>query len=169
MKAVLATLSDFQTIAAPNGTLPWMEDPEVKKADMLIFKECTMGKDLLMGRHTWEVDLKGKPLPGRGKHYVLTSGDLESGEAVALHGLEEVESLGPEVICIGGKSVYDAVIPLCSAVTVDMIKLPGEIPADGVKLQGNLLETLYKSGFVYVDAQRLHESVLRLDFIKPLY
>ena len=81
------------------------------KEDMKFFKEQTMGKPVVMGYKTLES--LPKLLPGR-KHIVLTSRQLELDPAIlVVHSvdelLEKVKDI-PEVMIIGGASVYKAML-----------------------------------------------------------
>ena len=51
-------------IIGKEGKLPWHLSEDLK-----FFKQTTMGRPVIMGRHTWESI--GRPLPGR-KNIVLT-------------------------------------------------------------------------------------------------
>lgn len=77
------------------------------KEDMKFFRDQTMGKPMIMGIKTLES--LPKLLPGR-KHIVLTSRNLELDPAVlVVHSIDElleVVSEYPEVMVIGGASIY---------------------------------------------------------------
>lgn len=90
-------------------------------ADLKHFKMLTLGKPIIMGRNTY--DSIGKPLPGR-LNIVLTR------QALSLAGVEVVDSLAkalalvkdvPEVMIIGGATVYEQALALASQVYLTVI------------------------------------------------
>ncbi len=88
--------------------LPWR-----LPADLLHFKQVTMGKPMIMGRRTWE-SLPGL-LPGR-RHIVLSRdpGYRAEGAEVATS-LEQALALAgevDEVMIIGGARLYEQALPL---------------------------------------------------------
>lgn len=90
-------------------------------ADLKHFKTLTMGKPIIMGRNTY--DSIGKPLPGR-LNIILSRRNL------SLEGVEIVDSLtkalalvknAPEVMIIGGATVYEQALGLASQVYLTVI------------------------------------------------
>ena len=90
-------------------------------ADLKHFKTLTMGKPIIMGRNTY--DSIGKPLPGR-LNIIL------SRKKLSLEGVEVVDSLAkalalvkntPEVMIIGGATVYEQALSLASQVYLTVI------------------------------------------------
>jgi dihydrofolate reductase len=90
-------------------------------ADLQHFKTITMGKPIIMGRNTYESI--GKPLPGR-TNIVLSRKEL------AISGVEVAESLPkalaiagdvPEVMIIGGASIYEQALSLASRIYLSLI------------------------------------------------
>ncbi|MEI2781380.1 MAG: type 3 dihydrofolate reductase [Candidatus Competibacter sp.] len=105
--ALIAALARNRVIGRDNR-LPWH-----LPADLRFFKRTTMGKPLLMGRRTWESI--GRPLPGR-RMIVLSRdpGYRAPGCAVA-HSLDEaleIVDVVPEIMVIGGASLYEQTLPL---------------------------------------------------------
>ncbi|MCW4207046.1 MAG: type 3 dihydrofolate reductase [Candidatus Thiodiazotropha lotti] len=101
------------TAMAKNGVigrdnrLPWH-----LPADLQHFKSLTLGKPILMGRHTWE-SLPGL-LPGR-RHIVVTRNQayLAPGAEV-VHSVEEALAAvegEPEIMIVGGSHFYAAMLP----------------------------------------------------------
>ncbi|KTD21013.1 dihydrofolate reductase [Legionella lansingensis] len=97
-------------------------------ADLKHFKSITMGKPVIMGRNTF-VSI-GKPLPGR-QNIVL------SRQERVIEGVDVVDSLNqalalvvgaPEVMIIGGASVYEQALPLASRIYLTVIH--HRFPAD---------------------------------------
>lgn len=82
------------------------------KEDMKFFKNQTMGKPIVMGYKTLES--LPKLLPGR-LHIVLTSRSLEeSSQVLVVHSIDELLEKVidyPEVMIIGGASVYKQMLP----------------------------------------------------------
>jgi len=81
-----------------DGDLPWKQS-----TDLQHFKRVTMGSNLIMGRKTWD-SLPGM-LPGR-THYVLSRGEVEGVEVVALDKALEMEGW-----VIGGGEIYELFLP----------------------------------------------------------
>lgn len=123
MKAIIATVNDFSTIAV-DGKLPWFNIPELKKLDMGFFKRETMGKNILLGRKTWENDLNGKPLDGRFIHYVVSRNNVP-GDCRVVSSIEDIYNLPPNTVCIGGASIYDIILPVCNCIHWTHFTIPG--------------------------------------------
>ena len=81
-----------------DGDLPWKQS-----TDLQHFKRVTMGSNLIMGRKTWD-SLPGM-LPGR-THYVLSRGEVEGVEVIALDKALEMEGW-----VIGGGEIYELFLP----------------------------------------------------------
>ncbi len=104
--------------------LPWR-----LPADLRFFKQTTMGKPLLMGRRTWESI--GRPLPGR--RMIVLSGDpgYQAAGCVVVPTLDEALALAgavPEVMVIGGATLYEQTLPLAERLV--LTRIDGEIPGD---------------------------------------
>ena len=101
-----------------DGFLPWR-----LRADMLLFKEITLGKPVIMGRKTWE-SLPRRPLPGR-INIVLTRDGSYADQPAARGALicerfdealqiarEQAEEDGAEEVCvIGGADLFALALP----------------------------------------------------------
>jgi dihydrofolate reductase len=121
--ALIAALTRNRVIGRDNR-LPWH-----LPADLRFFKQTTMGKPLLMGRRTWESI--GRPLPGR--RMIVLSRDPAyhaPGCAVARSLDEALEIAGevPEIMVIGGASLYEHTFPL--AEHLYLTRVEAEIPGD---------------------------------------
>ncbi|WED42651.1 dihydrofolate reductase [Legionella cardiaca] len=90
-------------------------------ADLKHFKAITMGKPIIMGKNTF--DSIGKPLPGR-RNIVL------SRQVKTIEGVEVTDSLDkalaitsgvPEVMIIGGASIYEQAISIASQLYLTVI------------------------------------------------
>jgi len=101
-----------------DGKLPWHLPIELK-----LFKEVTMHHTLIMGRKTYE-SLPGI-LPNR--EHIIISQSLNSIQGVHIassvnHALSIAESLTPQkVFVIGGKRIFDELIPQCNVIHVSRI------------------------------------------------
>lgn len=115
--ALIAALARNRVIGR-DDRLPWH-----LPADLRFFKQTTMGKPLVMGRRTWESI--GRPLPGR-RMIVLSRdpGYRASGCTVA-HALGEaleMVSVVPEVMVIGGASLYEQTLPLAERLYLTQVE-----------------------------------------------
>lgn len=90
-------------------------------ADLAYFKAQTMGKPMIMGHHTFQSI--GKALPGR-RSIVLTSQSLMVEGITCVHSVAEaIQACGdvPEIMVIGGSSVYQQFLPLVKRMYVTNI------------------------------------------------
>lgn len=108
MRISIIVAMDRNRLIGCNNQLPWH-----LPADFAWFRQQTMGKPIVMGRKTFESI--GRPLPGR-TNIVLTRDT-----ALSLDGVHCVDSLpaamacspeAPEVMIIGGSSIYELALPL---------------------------------------------------------
>lgn len=128
----MSTLSDirFTAIAAmaenrvigSGNQLPWRV-PE----DFRWFKSRTLGKNLLMGRKTFES--LGKPLPKR-RTIVLSRSDYRAEGVTVIHSLDELASVltEPECWICGGAEIYAMTLPKWDELLLSVIE--GEYPGD---------------------------------------
>jgi dihydrofolate reductase len=104
--SLIAAMAKNGVIGRDNR-LPWR-----LPADLAHFKRVTMGKPMIMGRKTWE-SLPGV-LPGR-RHIVVTRDPAYRAEGcVLVHSLEqalEVAGEAPEVMVVGGGTLYKEMLP----------------------------------------------------------
>ncbi|MDN3609012.1 type 3 dihydrofolate reductase [Vibrio ostreicida] len=114
--SLIAAMANDRIIGKDNN-MPWH-----LPADFAWFKQCTMGKPVVMGRKTY--DSIGRPLPGR--HNIVISRD----ENLELHGVttvtsveEAIEAAGEveEIMIIGGGSIYRACLPQANKLYVTYI------------------------------------------------
>ncbi len=116
--SLIAALGRRNRVIGRDGRLPWRLSDDLRR-----FKKLTMGKPVVMGRKTWESI--GKPLPGR-RNIVLTSQAeyrAEGAETVKSPeaALEAVRG-EPEVMIIGGESVYRAFMPRADCMYLTMVE-----------------------------------------------
>lgn len=107
--ALIAALASNRVIGKDN-TLPWH-----LPGDLKYFKGVTMGKPLIMGRHTFESI--GRPLPGRTNIVLTRKGDFTAEGVVLAASLAEALALArqeqaAEVMVIGGEAVYRELLPV---------------------------------------------------------
>jgi len=104
--------------------------------DMKHFKSYTMGKVVIMGRKTF-ASIGHKPLPGR-KCIVISSQDLGPA-AIRAKTVEDAFSIDhcyPEIVVIGGESVYRQAMPYADKLVITHID--AEFKADSFFPEINL-------------------------------
>ena len=93
--------------------------------DMEFFKNATKGKNVVMGRKTFE-SLRIKPLPGR-RNIVLTRSEIFSFEGTeTVHSLTELfsllENIPPnDIFVIGGSNVYRQLLKYCDTAFITKV------------------------------------------------
>ena len=105
--SIIAALDNNNLIGKRNS-LPWH-----LPADLKHFKDATTGKPVIMGKTTYESI--GKPLPNRTN--IILSNDLnfEVSGAIVAHSIDEALRVAgdvPEVMIMGGASIYRQFLPL---------------------------------------------------------
>lgn len=105
-------------VIGKNNALPW-HLPE----DLAHFKRTTLGKPVLMGRHTFEsiVARLGKPLPGRRNVVMTRNPDWQHEGAERAASLEKALALcsgANEVCVIGGAQLYAAAMEIADELVV---------------------------------------------------
>ena len=123
MEAIVAVYEDWGI--GKDGT-----QPIALMADRKFFRQTTKGYTVIAGRRTVE-DFPGKqPLPGR-ENILLTRG---KGDFPGFHLCGSVEEVleavknTPQVMVIGGESVYRQMLPYCDRVYVT--RLHTTVPCD---------------------------------------
>lgn len=108
---------DENRLIGDNNALPWH-----LPADMAHFKATTMHKPILMGRKTYESI--GRPLPGRrniiisrNQNYSVAGCDT----ALSIQDALDLVSDQPEVMMIGGSSLYEQSMPLANTLYITEI------------------------------------------------
>lgn len=90
-------------------------------ADLQHFKSVTLGKPIIMGRKTFESI--GKALPGR-MNIVISRNLLNNEDVIVAHSLESALELTrgfPEVMIIGGASIYEEAINYATKIYLTVI------------------------------------------------
>ncbi|MBQ0037409.1 MAG: dihydrofolate reductase [Clostridiales bacterium] len=100
------------------------------RADLQRFKELTTGHTVVMGRKTLQSLPGQKGLPGR-RNIVLTHNpDFTAPDVETVcNPLQAVFACGLEDFCIGGESVYRALLPACDRVYVTKVLADAEADA----------------------------------------
>lgn len=126
LKAIYAELKNG--VIGNEGAIPWHlpDYKEITKVDMDIFKQYTMGQNIIMGYKTWE-SLGFKPLKGRKIHYIITSKQLESTEDIKYVTLEQILDIIKDedfsAVIIGGKSIYMQLCKYCSEIKCNILHI----------------------------------------------
>ncbi len=94
-----------------DGTLPWHIPADMKRV-----KELTTGKNVVMGRNTWEsIPEKYRPLPNR-KNIVITrtlAYSVPEGVEVYTSITEAIEAhKGEDIVGFGGQRIFEEMLPL---------------------------------------------------------
>lgn len=113
IKLLVAT-SLNNVIGTPDGKLPWSITEDLK-----LFKEITLGHDIVMGRKTFEsVGFKG--LPNR-RNLILTSNKdyVNNGNVMFFDSAENILNSvvkGNTLFICGGQQVYDLFLPIADEI-----------------------------------------------------
>jgi dihydrofolate reductase len=105
-------------VIGKNNQLPWHLPEDLKH-----FKKCTLGKPIIMGRHTFE-SINSKPLTGR--HNIIMSRDLAylAPGCTVVHSIPEaLKVVGEveEVMVIGGSKIFELFLPLASRLYLTIV------------------------------------------------
>jgi dihydrofolate reductase len=109
-------------VIGKNNDLPWHLPEDLKH-----FKELTLGKNVLMGRKTYEsiVARLGKPLPGRTNVVITRQTDFPAPDGVLVfHSVEEATNRlqGQDIYVIGGSEIYKLALPIATKMYVTHVK-----------------------------------------------
>jgi dihydrofolate reductase len=129
---------DQNRLIGNNNELPWQ-----LPADLAFFKKTTMHKPILMGRKTYESI--GRPLPGRRNIIITRDASIGFEGCETVQGIDAALALvddQPEIMLIGGASLYQQTIGLADRLYITQI--------DGV-FEGD-------AWFPEIDPLRWHES-----------
>ncbi|MDI9357449.1 MAG: dihydrofolate reductase [Phycisphaerales bacterium] len=108
-------------VIGKNGTLPWH-----LPSDLIYFKNITWGTPIIMGRKTFEIELKSTPLPGR-HHLILTRNkDYNHPRVVAIHNIEQAIAWGKQyfyknIFIVGGGEIYEALVPYATTLYITRV------------------------------------------------
>jgi dihydrofolate reductase len=114
--SLIAALGNNNVIGKSNS-LPWH-----LPADLKHFKDNTSGKPVIMGKATYESI--GKPLPNRTNIILSNDPNFEIPGATVVHSIEDsIRAAGnaPEVMIVGGASIYRQFLPLADRLYITRI------------------------------------------------
>lgn len=100
--------------------LPWH-----LPADLKWFKQCTLGKPIIMGRPTYESI--GKPLPGRLNIVLTNDFSYQVAGCEVVHSVDAaLDAAGEtsEVMIIGGARIYECFMPFIEKMYLTLIDHP---------------------------------------------
>ena len=124
--SMIAAMASNRVIGADNS-MPWH-----LPADLKHFKKITLGKPIIMGRKTY-VSI-GKALPGRLNIVVSSDVDFTLSDATVVHSCEQAIEVAteycsqqqiesPEVMIIGGGTIYQHFLAFCHRLYLTQIEL----------------------------------------------
>ncbi|MGO1297663.1 MAG: type 3 dihydrofolate reductase [Vibrio sp.] len=115
--SMIAAMANDRVIGHDNQ-MPWH-----LPADFAWFKQCTLGKPIIMGRKTY--DSIGRPLPGRPNIVISRDSELLIEGVSTVTSIDEALALTAEyeeVMVIGGGSIYAACLPRADRLYITEIK-----------------------------------------------
>lgn len=113
MITLIAACSKNGVIGKDN-TLPWRLPEDLKR-----FKSLTMGKNVLMGRKTYESI--GKPLPNRTNIVLTRDTSFKTDSVLVYNNLEQVLPIFRDIIVIGGGEIYKQCINKADVIELTLI------------------------------------------------
>jgi dihydrofolate reductase len=127
--SMIAAMANNRVIGA-NNAMPWH-----LPADLKHFKKVTLGKPIVMGRKTYESI--GKALPGRLNIVISSDKSYRLEDATVVNSCEQAidtannyfgtqEPKQPELMIIGGGTIYQHFLPLCHRLYLTHIDLTVE-------------------------------------------
>ncbi len=133
---IISALARSNRVIGKNGRLPWSHIPE----DGRRFQAITSGHNVVMGRKTWEHDLKQKPLDHR-RNIIVTSSpqrlDVSEADLRLALGVDFVSSI-PEalalvadeekVFIVGGGALYAQTLDIADVLELTLVE--GEYEGD---------------------------------------
>jgi dihydrofolate reductase len=115
--ALIVAASENNVIGR-KGAMPWR-----LPADLAHFKRTTMGKQIVMGRRTFEAI--GRALPGR-RNIVVTRRTNVQADGIqitpSLEGALVLAGDAPEVMIIGGGELYRTALPLAQRIYLTRVQ-----------------------------------------------
>lgn len=117
---LIAAVANHGVIGVGN-TIPWHI-----KADLLFFKNYTIGKPIIMGKNTWQ-SLPKRPLPKRLNFIVTRDKNYHVTGAIVLHDLAEamatLTAVEKEICVIGGAEIYQQTLCLATDLLITQVAL----------------------------------------------
>ena len=138
MKISMIVATDMNLVIGRDGKLPWR-----LPADLAWFKNCTLGKPVIMGRKTYESI--GRPLPGRFNIVVSRDKDLFIEGVVTASSVEDaIAACGDvdEIMVIGGGEIYKAFMDRVDRVYLTTVAtvIKGDTYFPLIKAEGTVVE-----------------------------
>ena len=116
MISLIAAISNNSCIGK-NGKIPWHIP-----ADMKQMKELTIGKNVIMGRKTYEsIPDKFRPLPNRTNIVITSNSSYDVPEGVEVYGsIAEaiLEHEGEDIVGFGGQRIYEDMIKMADTLYI---------------------------------------------------
>lgn len=127
--------------------------------DLKYFKKTTNSRTVLMGRKTWE-SLPFKPLKNRRnivvssqKDYLAKGAELFNNTEIAL---EALKSEKDEVFCIGGASLYKALLPKADKLYITRVYKDFEADVFFPDIDENIWEVKRLSPMLYDEKENVN-------------
>ena len=170
---IIAAIAESNRVIAQNGKLPWTIPEDSQR-----FQSLTLNHTVIMGRKTWENDLKNRPLKNR-INIVISSSPQEvkvvsqsvnsSDRLLVVKSIEEALSKAWEtekIFIAGGGSIYDQTLELAD--TLELTLVEGDFDGDTFfpeyqSLIGSQFELVAKEvrpGFRYETYKRITSVVI---------
>ncbi|MCG6201902.1 type 3 dihydrofolate reductase [Psychromonas antarctica] len=116
--SMIAAMAENRVIGLDNK-MPWH-----LPGDLQFFKRVTLGKPVIMGRKTYQSI--GRPLPGRANIVLTRDNQLHIEGVHCVQTVEQALALikdAPEVMVIGGATIYEQFLHLASRLYLTFIDL----------------------------------------------
>lgn len=127
--------------------------------DLKYFKRTTNAKTILMGRKTWE-SLPFKPLKNRRNLVISSQKDYEAKGAELFFDIDSalcaVDNNTDEVFCIGGASVYEALLPKADKLYITRVYKDFEADAFFPKIDESIWEVKRLSSMLYDEKEKVN-------------
>ncbi|NJN88237.1 MAG: dihydrofolate reductase [Leptolyngbyaceae cyanobacterium SL_7_1] len=169
---LIAALAEVDRAIGYQGRLPW-HLPE----DLARFKRLTLNHTLIMGRKTWELDLKQRPLPQRRMIVLSRSPYLDISTPQQWHDSFEVRVVrsladafalaanAERIFIAGGASVYDQTLSLADGLELTLVA--GEYPGDAyfpdykplIGKEFERINQIERSGYRFESYRRMARTV----------
>jgi len=114
MITLLAACSKNRVIGI-NNKLPWHLPEDLKR-----FKKLTSGKEILMGRKTYE-SIGSKPLPNRTNIVLTKDKTFSSNGALVYNNLDEALPIFSDIIIVGGSEIYKQTLSIADVIELTLI------------------------------------------------
>lgn len=93
--------------------------------DVKFVRDTTYGQVIILGRHTFEYSFAGKVLPNRTMIIVAKDPTYQVPGAIVVNNAEqarkEAEALKKDIYVLGGRRLYDELLPYCNEVHVTSV------------------------------------------------